>query len=51
MILVMYNAEQDAVRFYDTVAREWEDMIYVMFVRGGSLSTLIEWGWELIGEL
>lgn len=49
MILVMYHAEQNEFRFYDTVYRGWVDMMNID--SHCELSPLVEWGWELIGEL
>ena len=53
MILVCYHEEQDALRFYDCGLQCWEDMIYthVFKSREMSLALLMEWGWEVIGEL
>jgi hypothetical protein len=54
MILVMYNAEQDAIRLYLCEYECWNDMldIYVSYeVSSISLHKLISWGWELVGDL
>lgn len=56
MKLLFYSEEQDALRVYDTEWECWEDMknLYsgINFkYRRTSLTILIGWGWELIGEL
>ena len=52
MILLMYHSEQDTFRYYMCECECWEDMIH-MFppLRYASLTMLIEYGWEVIGEL
>jgi hypothetical protein len=54
--LVMFHAEQNALRFFDCDWECWEDMknIYVGKVytkRHTSITLLMSWGWEVIGEL
>jgi hypothetical protein len=56
LVLVMYNEQQDQIRLYDCSWGCWVDMkdIYVgkkFNERHTSLSMLISWGWELVGEL
>jgi hypothetical protein len=55
MTLVCYHEEQDALRFYDCAQECWEDMIYVFVFtpkeQRTSLTQLMAWGWEVIGEL
>jgi hypothetical protein len=49
--LVCYHAEQDALRFYDCGLQCWEDMIWFLKGKPTSLTQLMEYGWEVIGEL
>lgn len=54
MILVCYNEEQDCVRLYNTEQgyKCWTDMESIGFPRRlTSLAQLIDWGWEVVGEL
>jgi hypothetical protein len=53
MILVCYNEEQDAFRFYDCALECWEDMIHQFSPRARkcSLAVLLGYGWEVVGEL
>lgn len=56
MELLFYNEEQDALRVYDTELECWDDMkdIYSgsnFKKRYTSISMLISWGWELVGEI
>lgn len=53
MHLVMYHAEQNALRIFLTAPRCWEDMydIWLRTREPTSMTSLIEWGWELVGEL
>lgn len=54
MILVCYHPEQNALRLYDCAPdREcWVDMALIFPPnRKASLAMLIDWGWEVIGEL
>jgi hypothetical protein len=56
LILVMYNEDQDVIRLYDCFWECWVDMkdIYVgekFKDRITSLTQLISWGWNLVGEL
>lgn len=54
MILVMYNEEQDALRLFSCGHGCWVDMIDVyerIGFKQDQLSLVVEYGWELIGEL
>lgn len=50
MILVFWHDKQEALRFYDTVAEAWVDMAG-HYLGPTSLAMLVDWGWELLGEL
>ena len=53
MTLVMYHTEQDALRVYLCYRQCWADMVDVQD-RTGTLTPLqwlLDWGWEVVGEL
>ncbi len=53
MFLVCYNAEQDALRIYLCGPGCWEDMydIYALKRERTSFQMLLDWDWEVVGEL
>ena len=56
MSLVMYHEEQDALRIYLCKHECWEDMLDIYIDlnahdKSTSLTMLISYGWELVGEL
>lgn len=53
MLLVCYHEEQNALRLFMCGTRCWEDMYEIWFNtrERTDLNMLMEYGWEVIGEL
>lgn len=53
MSIVMYHPEQDALLIYLTVHQCWWDMLSIRLKTNDltPMQMLLDWGWELVGEL